>query len=231
VIRAVLFDLDDTLYPQSSWLTGALAAVAEVGATLGADRCVLLRALRAAANDGSDSGCVIDDALARSGFSHIPVAPLVEAFRMHAPESLPCYPGVVDALTKLRERVLIGIVSDGDVVIQRSKLRALELDADAIILSDTFGRRHRKPDALPFRRALAALGVGPGEAVFVGDRPDKDIVGAMRLGMRTIRVRTGEYAAIPDPPESWATASNLVEAIQLCLAEMERATAHDDEPR
>jgi putative hydrolase of the HAD superfamily len=225
VICAVLFDLDDTLYPQSSWLTGALTAVADAGSTFGADRRALLGALRAVADQGSDRGRVIDRALAQCGCTHIPVPPLVDAFRTHAPRSLRCYPGVAQALTRLREHVPIGIVTDGDVSIQQSKLRALHLDADVVVFSDAHGRTHRKPDPIPFRHALAALGVGARQTVFIGDRPDKDIVGAMRLGMRAIRVRTGEYATLPDAPQTWATAQHVVEAIEGCLAEIERASA------
>jgi putative hydrolase of the HAD superfamily len=225
VIRAVLFDLDDTLYPQSSWLAGALTAVADAGTTFGADRAALLRSLRSVAAQGSDRGRVIDRALARCGYAHIPVPPLIDAFRMHAPRSLRCYPGVAAALARLREHVSIGIVTDGDVAIQQSKLRALRVDADVVVFSDAHGRNHRKPDAVPFCHALAALGVGPREAIFIGDRPDKDIVGAMRLGMRAIRVRTGEYARLPDPPRTWATARHVVEAIEGCLAEIERGSA------
>jgi FMN phosphatase YigB (HAD superfamily) len=33
----------------------------------------------------------------------------------------------------------------------------------------------------------------------VGDRPAKDVLGAWRTGMAAVRVRTGEYAAEPDP--------------------------------
>src|SRR5262249_17986432 len=129
-------------------------------------------------------------------------------------------------LAQLREHVAVGIVTDGDVSIQQSKLRALGLYPDVVVFSDAHGREHRKPDPLPFRHALAALGVGPREAVFIGDRPDKDVVGALRVGIRAIRVRTGEYSAIPDPPRTWASAQHVVEAIEGCLAEIERASAH-----
>jgi putative hydrolase of the HAD superfamily len=40
--------------------------------------------------------------------------------------------------------------------------------------------------------------VAPQEALFVGDRPDKDVAGAAAAGMACIRVLTGEYAGLPD---------------------------------
>jgi putative hydrolase of the HAD superfamily len=220
VIRAVLLDLDDTLFPQSSWLDGAIEAVADAGATFGADRAALHSALCEIVEKGSDRGLVIDRALARCGCSHIPVPPLVDAFRMHAPRTLRCYPGVEDALVKLRARVPVAIVTDGDTAIQERKLRALGITADVVVFSDADGREHRKPDALPFRRALAALAVGPDEAVFVGDRPDKDILGALRIGMRAIRVSTGEYAAAPDCPQTWATVPAFARALGVIWPEL-----------
>lgn len=56
-----------------------------------------------------------------------------------------------------------------------------------------------KPEPRLFRMALARLGVSPPQAVMVGDRPDTDIAGAARLGIRTALVRTGRFA----PGEAW----------------------------
>src|SRR3954451_11576847 len=54
---------------------------------------------------------------------------------------------------------------------------------DVAVFSSEVGRR--KPDPLIFERALAALGVLPENALFVGDKLAIDIAGAAALGMRT----------------------------------------------
>ena len=114
----------------------------------------------------------------------------------------------------------MGCVSDGDPDIQRAKLAALGLaDAfDVIVLSDEIGRQFRKPHPVPFLMALHALGVVATDAVHIGDRPDKDVTGPHRLGMRAVRVLTGEYAAAPDgaaPADlTFADASRAMEAIR-----------------
>ena len=46
-----------------------------------------------------------------------------------------------------------------------------------------------KPDPRIFQAALTALGVAPGEAVFVGDSPSRDMAGARGLGMPHVLVR------------------------------------------
>jgi putative hydrolase of the HAD superfamily len=217
MIAAVLFDLDDTLYDQRQWLDGAWQAVAARAALDGVDRGRLDEALRDLAADGSDRGTIIDRALARLGETSVSVPALVAAFRSHAPVKLDPYPGVVDALSDLHARVPLGLISDGDPVIQRAKLNALGLTPffSSVVLSDEHGRAHRKPDPLPFRVALTELGVDARDAVYVGDRPAKDVAGAVCSGLRGVRVRTGEWHDEPDDPRAWATVDTVIDAIEL----------------
>jgi putative hydrolase of the HAD superfamily len=112
-------------------------------------------------------------------------------------------------------------------VIQRAKVRALALNVDVVVCSDDNGREHRKPDPLPFRTALDALALEACDAVVVGDRPDKDVAGAIAAGMRAVRVRTGEYASRPDQPAPWQSVGTAVDAIRLLRREMSHA---DDAP-
>ncbi len=214
MLRAALFDLDDTLYEQVSWSSGAWDAVV-AGAAHAVEPRSLRAALRAVSREGNHQGAVIDRALARVGHADLAVAPLVARFRAHAPTRLTPYPGVVDALAALRAHLAIGLVSDGNPTIQRNKLRALGLESqfDIVVFSDELGREHRKPSPVPILAALVGLGVDPRDAVYVGDRPDTDVAAAAAAGVRAIRVRTGEYADCPDEPQPWATAPDAVSAI------------------
>jgi FMN phosphatase YigB (HAD superfamily) len=221
-VRAVCFDLDDTLYPQASWLAGAWRAVADLGARashasgseIDPDR--LLAELEAIAAFGTDSGQIIDRALYRLGASHLPVEPLVAAFRAHAPARLEPYPGVPAALDVLHARVPLGLVSDGDPAIQAAKLGALGLAPtfSVIVWSDDHGRAHRKPDPLPFQLAAQGLDVDPATVVYVGDRPAKDVAGAAGAGMRSMRVRTGEWVDAPDDDRALGSFDSVLDAIE-----------------
>jgi putative hydrolase of the HAD superfamily len=73
---------------------------------------------------------------------------------------------------------------------QRSKMAALGLVAwfDPIIYTDDWGREHWKPSVRAFEHALALVDVAPRQAMYVGDNPGKDFIGARRLGMATVRV-------------------------------------------
>jgi len=107
--------------------------------------------------------------------------------------------------------------SDGHPTIQRAKLAALDLGSvfTSVVLSDEHGRAHRKPDPLPFRVALTQLGVEPADAVYIGDRPDKDVAGAVGAGLRAVRVRTGEWSGEPDDPRAWASVATVLDAVEL----------------
>jgi putative hydrolase of the HAD superfamily len=198
VISAVVFDLDDTLFEQRSWLDGAWRVVADA---VPPQRDELLAALVEIAAEGSDRGRIIDRALERIGALDVAVAPLVDAFRRHAPLSLPLARGAIEGLRELRRVVPVGLVTDGDPVIQRAKLVALDVvdELDAIVISDELGRDLRKPHPAAFVQAAAVLGVPVSACVYVGDRPSKDVAGARAAGYAgCVRVRTGEHAAEAD---------------------------------
>jgi HAD superfamily hydrolase (TIGR01549 family) len=219
---AVTIDLDDTLYAQSGYLDGAWRAVSAAAGRHGLAAGPLLAALTAVAAQGSDTGRVIDRALERCGVAVTAdvMADLVAAFRGYRPDRLSPYRGARAALRRVRDELPVACITDGDPAIQRAKLAALALDQafDAIVISDEIGRAFRKPHPAPFLAALDALGVPPADAIHIGDRPEKDIAGPHGIGMRAIRVRTGEYAAAPDPSPpadfSFATAADALAAIR-----------------
>lgn len=216
-VSAVIFDLDDTLYSQRDWLDGAWTAVARAAAEYGVDAHKLNAALSEVAARGSDQGKIIDQALEAIARTDVPVTDLVEAFLGHAPTSLDLFPGVDAMLTELRDSgIRVGVVSDGTVRTQDAKIEALGLRdlVDVIVLSDSMGRRFRKPHPRPVLEALAQLDASPAYAVVIGDRPDTDVASAAAAGVRAIRVKTGEYGARPDHPFTWRVAGTAVEAVR-----------------
>jgi FMN phosphatase YigB (HAD superfamily) len=226
-VGAVTVDLDDTLYPQASFLAAAWHRLGEVATEHGLPATEVEAALAEVAAEGSDRGTIIDRALLLVGVLperlRLVVPPLVEAFTTFAPDRLDCYPGVVTALARLRSRVPLACITDGTPAVQRAKLTALGLtDAfDAVVISDALGGRHlRKPHPAPFHAALARLGCGADGTVHVGDRPSKDVYGTSRVGMRCVRVLTGEYAGEPEgiasgasAAEPWLTVADFAAAV------------------
>jgi putative hydrolase of the HAD superfamily len=85
-----------------------------------------------------------------------------------------------------RRRLKLGVVTNGTSMRQRRKIEALGLEDafDAILVSEEEGIR--KPEAELFRRALARCGVAAHEALFVGDHPMADVEGAHNAGLRAV---------------------------------------------
>jgi HAD superfamily hydrolase (TIGR01509 family) len=93
-------------------------------------------------------------------------------------------PGRDELFDWLRGRYRLGLVSNFDY--SPTVLRILEEAGirerfDALVVSDAVG--WRKPSPKIFEAVFAALGVGAGECLFVGDRPDLDVAGARGVGM------------------------------------------------
>ena len=202
--QAVVFDLDDTLYPESDYvLSGFRAVAAWAGEHLGIPKELGYRSLETLFRS-SCRGHTFDRWLA---LHHVAangelVARLVEVYRDHQPEGLNPFPEVRDVLSALRPIVRLGIVSDGYLAVQQRKLAALGLAPyfEAVVFSDQWGRGFWKPSQRPFVVVCELLKVAGENAIYVGDNPHKDFHGARSLGMGTVRVQRqqGEHAtAVP----------------------------------
>lgn len=96
------------------------------------------------------------------------------------------FPGVRETVIHLHQQYRLGIISNAEGWCQRRKLAHLGLEPyiDCLVVSGDVG--YEKPDPRTFQHALELLGVAPHEAVFVGDRLDVDVAGAKAAGMRAI---------------------------------------------
>ena len=205
-LRAVVFDLDDTLYPERAYVASGFGAVAAWAAEhLAVPRTEALEELTRLFEEGV-RGNTFDRWLGDRGLSAARwEAPMVEAYRAHDPAIAP-YPEVGALLARLRGAYRLGLLSDGQAAVQERKLAALGLEPyfDAVVLSDRLGPQAWKPSSLPYEQVLGELGVAGPEAVYVADNPAKDFLGAREAGLWTVRVRwpDGLYAAVePATPQ------------------------------
>jgi len=210
--QAILFDLDDTLYPEREYVFSGFRAVATwVEARLGIPQAQGIEELLGLYETGQRRQ-TFDVWLERHGKrQEVPVKRLVEVYRQHAPTIAP-HPGAAELLDSLRKTYRLGLVSDGYLAVQQRKLAALGLAHyfDTVVFSDEWGRAAWKPNRRPFEAALERLGgIPPTLVVYVADNPEKDFIGARQLGLKTIRVRYpyGVYCDIT--PESAAYQPDL----------------------
>ncbi len=203
--RSVIFDLDDTLYPEASYVLSGLHAVARYLSgheNRGLDQSQILQRLLTWHSQSPKR--VFDCWRSDSDQPTIEVQQLVEVYRAHRPEiqPFPEIPAILDDLSELGYR--LGLVSDGFLHAQRQKWDVLGLDNyfDAVVFSDELGREHWKPDPAPYLKVLRQLQVEPANAIYIADNPAKDFLGARRCGIASLRYRceTGIYRF--DEPES-----------------------------
>lgn len=85
-----------------------------------------------------------------------------------------------------QKKIKIGICTDLTVHIQHRKIRKLRIDEyiDAIVTSEEAGIE--KPDFKMYNKILEKLDVNPEEALFIGDSLKKDVLGPMEYGMKAL---------------------------------------------
>lgn len=188
MIEAVFFDLDGTLFDDRQYVRGGLLNAADefeaiTGTDIGDE---LLRAYF----DRGIRDTVFDTVLKEQGFSQEFVPKLVDAYHDNDAELVP-FPGTIETLENLQNTYEMGVITGGTN--GRDKLRRLGLMGYFDVIIVTADRDVSKRDPAPFKEALKALDVAADEAVFVGDRPGLDLDQPRRLGMYTVRVKTGQY--------------------------------------
>ncbi|ASJ07576.1 TIGR02253 family HAD-type hydrolase [Thermococcus pacificus] len=99
------------------------------------------------------------------------------------------FPDAVGTIKALKDMGLhVGIITDSDNDYIEAHLKALGIYDlfDSITTSEDAG--FYKPHERPFILALERAGVKPEEAIYVGDNPAKDCVGARNVGMLSVLV-------------------------------------------
>ncbi|MDG2303289.1 MAG: HAD family hydrolase [Candidatus Binatia bacterium] len=125
---------------------------------------------------------------------------------------------VLAELARSRRLGLCSNFSHTETALDILETAELKRHFSALTVSETVGIRKPRPEI--FRHALEALGTTPEETVHVGDNLDADVRGASSLGMRTVwverRVRDKERALREyDGPEPTWVIRDLSELVSL----------------
>lgn len=194
-IKAVLFDLDNTLIDFTKFKKKATyaAAKAMVQAGLKAEpKKLAKRMLEFYYSYGIESNNAFEQYLLKE-FKKVDYSVLAAGVNAYLKEKylhLKPYPGVGKTLRKLKEKGLkLAVVSDGLRLKAWMRLNAAGLDKyfDTVVTFDDTGVK--KPAKEPFLKACRVLKVKPKECLMVGDWPERDIEGAKKLGIRTCWAR------------------------------------------
>ena len=100
------------------------------------------------------------------------------------------FQGVREVLSSLLENYELALISDAQWTFAEPEMAMLGLTPffKLRILSSRFG--FKKPDGRLFDIAMKKLMIHPEESVYIGDNPQKDLVGAKKAGMKFILFRS-----------------------------------------
>lgn len=198
MIRAIIFDLDNTLIDFLTFKkeTAKAAAKAMVGQGLPIDEITAYGKIFSVYDEkGIEYQKTFHDVIKPFGLEvnkaeRIQQAAIL-AYLKRKFEVLKPYPMVKPVLGKLRKSYKLVIVTDAprNKTWQRLVLTGLEDQFDYIITHDD--TNEKKPGPSPFYLALEKLSLLAPACLFVGDNPDRDIKGAKELGMATCWAKYG----------------------------------------
>ena len=228
--KAVLFDLDDTLWPIApviaaaetllhDWLAQHAPKVAQQFSieALRRHRLDLLNAqphyhgnlielrragLLAAFDATGENRALVDQAVAQF---------------LAARHRVTLYDDVLPGLAWMQERLLVGSISNGNADLE---IIGLAQHFKVSIAASEFGVA--KPDVSIFLAGCTALGVAPHEAVYVGDDLYFDVTGAQDAGMRAVWMnRRGSDAHLAAGVQPDAICANFDELLLWLQAQLE----------
>lgn len=190
----LIFDLDDTLYPEITYVHSGFSAVAGwLAAEFGYPRDFLFYCMIDIL-DQHGRGQVFDSLLKELGiFSKKTVKSCLNIYRSHEPKIK--LDEEAKQILKIAKQNKIYLVTDGNKVVQHKKVCALKLSPvfDGIYITHRYGVQNAKPSTYCFDQIIKKEKCSPSEAVYVGDNPRKDFVNIKKMGLRTIRVMTGAH--------------------------------------
>ena len=198
MLKAVIFDLDNTLTDfmrmKAVSIDAAVGAMIDAGLDMDAEE-TKRKLFEIYDREGIEDQRVFDKFL-NENFGEID--PMIHTaailgYRRGREYTLVLYPHVKRTLIGLAKRGLkLVVVSDAPRYQAWSRLCYLQLQHffDHVI---TFEDTHvRKPDRAPFMKAIELLQMKPNEVIMVGDWPERDVVGASGVGIKTVYAKYGD---------------------------------------
>ncbi len=187
----IIFDLDDTLYPERDYALGGFRAAA---AWAQSELSIEVRVDdMAALLDAGHLGQLFPQVLAAAKPDHTAddLKAFVRTYGQHTP-TLALFDDAADALDFWQPRAKLGLITDGHAATQHAKIGALALVPRfaEIIATGALGpdRAYHKPHPRSFEMMQAALGVPGDRFIYVGDNLAKDFQAPNALGWTTIRI-------------------------------------------
>lgn len=192
MIKAVVFDLDDTLISEKEYIKSGYREIAKyLNQTYKIDNTnkiydKLFELFK------QDSKYVFNRILDcyNIEYNEEIIKKLIKIYREHVPD-INFYDDVIPCLNKLKgNNIKLGIITDGYIETQRAKLNKLQAYElfDYIIITEELGRKFWKPNPKAFEIMKEKLNVGFDEMMYIGDNPKKDFYISKIYPIKTVRI-------------------------------------------
>lgn len=189
----LIFDLDDTLYDERTFvLSGFLAVARYLEEKYGMDAVSSFHYMKTLL-DTEGRGQIFNEVLKRFGcFSKTEVKKCISVYRHHRP-SLSLFPEAQVLLENNLNNLYL--VTDGHKIVQHNKIKSLGIEDKfkKIYLTHRYGIVHAKPSIHCFEKIRAIEKCSWSQMIYIGDNPLKDFLNLNPLGVQTIRVKTGQF--------------------------------------
>lgn len=176
-INVVIFDLDDTLYPEREYVRSGYNAIAREYPQIDDMAEKLWNAFL-------EDKPAIDYVLEQERIT-TEKENCLRIYRYHNPE-IHLYEGIGEMLHRIKKTKKIGIITDGRPEGQKAKIKALGLDnlVDKILITDELGgTEYRKPNTKAFEIMRNAFTYSYSKICYIGDNLKKDGIAPEKLGM------------------------------------------------
>jgi putative hydrolase of the HAD superfamily len=198
MIKAIIFDLDDTLYEEKQFVMSGFQTVAKhLSKINNVKYSKIFKILKQDFQKGLRKKN-FDVLLQKLNMVGETPNNLVKIYREHYP-TINLFYDAKKILTNLKGKFRFGLITDGYITPQNNKIHSLGIKDyfDAILIND-LEKGISKADKKPFLDILFQLDVEAKNTLFTADNPIKDFLNAKNLGIHTTRIKRkkGEYAGI-----------------------------------
>ncbi len=209
LIKGVVFDLDNTLLDfmkmKQVAVRSAIRGMIEAGLKIDEDKS-FDNIISLYEKIGWENQKVFDVFLENSiGYvDNKFLAAGVVAYRRAREANLLAYPNVNKTLIDLTKLGMkLAVVSDAPSREAWMRIYYLNLYHffDAVVTFDDSGER--KPSSVPFEMALKKLRLKPESSLMIGDWPERDVVGAKKIGMKTAFAVYGDTFGTKNSGADW----------------------------
>lgn len=208
-IKGVIFDLDNTLLDfmkmKEVAVKSAIRGMIEAG--LEADEIESFKDIISIYEEFGWENQKVFDVFLNKSIGYVDnkfLAAGIVAYRRSREANLLAYPNVNRTLVNLTKLgIKLAVVSDAPSREAWMRIYYLNLYHffDAVITFDDSGER--KPSSKPFEMALKILNLEPQDSLMIGDWPERDVVGAKQIGMRTAFAVYGDTFGTKDSGADW----------------------------